>query len=153
MMLAWMIANWAYTDLSCRYLSSKQCKEEQEEIELEKWVGNFHYYSYMQLCNFVLRLISSSFFAVGLTVIWRGLAKNDSELQRSWASFALHLVFLTLFSVFQVINLVTFYQSFSSTSKSGMEISISFILWSLGELINRIIMLHITEKVNKIYEN
>ena len=87
-------------------------------------------------------------------MIWSGLDQNDTKLQRSTKSLMLHLAYLTLFLVFEAVNLLNFYQDYESDGEanSGTYTVIVWTLWSAFELFNRLVMMFCIEEMNKRYE-
>ena len=100
------------------------------------------------------RIFSSAFFAHSLRLIWHGLDESDTNLQRSLKSLILHLAYLSLFLIFEAINLLAFYRDYNSGDKrrDGTQMVVAWTLWSGFELFNRLCMMFCTEAMNKRYE-
>ena len=150
LMIGWFVGNIFLKRCGTLTHPDLTCKNDR----IETLIGNFEMYVLMQFGQFACRIFSSAFFAHSLRLIWRGLDENDTNLQRSLKSLILHLAYLSLFLIFEAINLLAFYRDYHSEDRKrdGISMVLAWTLWSAFELFNRLIMMFCTEAMNKRYE-
>ena len=65
----------------------------------------------------------------------------------------MHLFYCTLFLIFQLVNLYTFFNDFEKGDDNNSFWTVSaWVVWDIVECFNRIIMLVLLEEMNEYYQ-